>query len=86
MKAVKTIVATAVIVLALTTVAAAGARQVGSWNDAQGTTAGAVTTANHAQAQHRAISSATHHDGGTHHGGGTHHRSGTHHGGGTHHG
>ena len=40
MKALKTILATAVIVLAFTTVAVAGVRHVGSWNDATVSAAG----------------------------------------------
>jgi len=47
MKALKTIVATAVIVFALTTVAMAGARHVGSWGDAEGTAAGPAASETH---------------------------------------
>jgi hypothetical protein len=47
MKALKTIVATAVIVFALTTVAMAGARHVGSWGDAATPAAGPATTQTH---------------------------------------
>jgi hypothetical protein len=47
MKALKTIVATAVIVFALTTVAMAGVRHVGSWGDAVTPAAGPATTQTH---------------------------------------
>jgi hypothetical protein len=47
MKALKTIVATAVIVFALTTVAVAGARHVGNWGDASTPTAGLAATGTH---------------------------------------
>jgi hypothetical protein len=47
MKALKTIVATAVIVFALTTVAMAGARHVGTWDDAAVPTAGPAATETH---------------------------------------
>ena len=47
MKALKTIVATAVIVFALTTVAMAGARHVGSWDDSSSPAAGPAATQTH---------------------------------------
>jgi hypothetical protein len=50
MKALKTIVATAVIVLAFTTVAMAGVRHVGSWGDPEGTAAGPAAPQTHQDA------------------------------------
>jgi len=50
MKALKTIVATAVIVFALTTVAMAGARHVGSWSDAATPAAGPTAAQTHQNA------------------------------------
>ena len=47
MKALKTIVATAVIVFALTTVAMAGARHVGSWGDSSSPAAGPAAAETH---------------------------------------
>ena len=47
MKALKTIVATAVIVFALTTVAMAGVRQVGSWDDTTARSTGPAATETH---------------------------------------
>ena len=47
MKALKTIVATAMIALAFTTVAVAGARHVGNWDGAAVPTAGPVAPQNH---------------------------------------
>jgi hypothetical protein len=47
MKALKTIVATAVIVFALTTVAMAGARHVAGWGDTAGTAAGPAAPQTH---------------------------------------
>ena len=47
MKALKTIVATAVIVFALTTVAMAGARHVGGWGDSSSPAAGPAATQTH---------------------------------------
>jgi len=47
MKALKTIVATAVIVFALTTVAMAGVQRIGSWSDSSSPAAGLAATETH---------------------------------------